>query len=102
MGRTARLVLGTGAIAALFALTPVVADAVPAAPGVTLSQTPAPAASRLDSAEATAPRADDERGSWRGFVELLILAVTCSVVVAFYTTTGERGGTRVPARVRRR
>ena len=103
MGRTARRVLGTGSIALLLALTPVVADAAPAAADA-ISKPPLPLpGSPQRSAETPAPVAAKERGSRWAFAELSILAVTCAAVVAFYSVTaGERGGTRVPARVRRR
>ena len=104
MGRTARRVLGTGSIVVLLALTAAPAGAVPAAADDSKLAAPPPLASQLASAERTVVRrADEGRWSWRAFVELMVLVVTCSAVVAFYSTTaGERGGTRVPARVRRR
>jgi len=102
MGRTARRVLGAGSIAVLLALTPAAGVAAPAASDAITKPSPPPAASQPGSVEAAARPAAEERWSWRGFVELLVLAVTCSAVVAFYSTAGERGGTRVPARVRRR
>ena len=103
MGRTARRVLGAGSIAVLLALTPAAAVAAPAAAdGITRPPLPLPGSPQR-SVEPTAPRAAEERGSMRAFVELLLLAVTCAGVMAFYSVTaGERGGTRVPARVRRR
>ncbi|SRR5258705_8151369 len=102
MGRTARRVLGTGSIAVLLALTALEGVAAPAGTdGITRPQLPLPG-SRERSVETTAPRAAEERGSMRAFAELLILAVSCAAVVAFYSVAGERGGTRVPARVRRR
>ena len=102
MGRTARRVLGTGSIAVLLALTAVAGVAAPAAAGGISKPLPPPTASPQGSVERTAPQPADG-WSWRGFVELILLAVACSAVVAFYSTTaGERGGTRVPARVRRR
>jgi hypothetical protein len=104
MGRTARRVLGTGSIAVLLALTVAAGGAAPAAADVITRPSPARPVSPQASVEAPArPAADEGRWSWRAFVELLVLAVACSAVVAFYSTTaGERGGTRVPARVRRR
>src|ERR1043166_9443319 len=105
MGRTARRVLGTGSIAVLLALTAAAADAAPAAGGAITKPSLALPGSPQRSVEPTAPpgAAREDRWSWRGFVELIVLVITCSAVVAFYSTTaGERGGTRVPARVRRR
>jgi len=103
MGRTARRVLGAGSIAALLALTALEGVAAPAETDA-ISRSPLPLpGSPGRSVETTVPRAAEERGSMRAFAELLILAVTCAAVVAFYSVTaGERGGTRVPARVRRR
>jgi hypothetical protein len=103
MGRTARRVLGTGSIAVLLALTAVAVDAAPAAPdGLSKPSLPLPGSPQR-SVEQPAPRGAEERGSMRGFVELIVLVVTCAAVIAFYSVTaGERGGTRVPARVRRR
>ena len=104
MGRTARRVLGTGSIAVLIALTAAAGGAAPAAADAIARPQPPPPASRPGSVEPTAPRAGEQRRSgWRGAIELIVLAVTCSAAVALYSTTaGERGGTRVPARVRRR
>jgi hypothetical protein len=104
MGRTARRVLGTGSIVLLLALTAATAGAAPAAADAIKQPPSPPHASLPGSVEPTALRPADARGwSWRGFVELIVLAITCSAVVAFYSVTaGERGGTRVPARVRRR
>jgi len=102
MGRTA-LVMGTGSIALLLALTAAVGAAVPAAGDAATKVSPAPLASPPASGERAPTRPADERWSWRAFVEVIVLAVTCAAVVAFYSTTaGQRSGTRVPARVRRR
>lgn len=103
MGRTARRVLGTGTIAVPLALTPAVAVAAPAADGaITKPPLPLPG-SPQQSAEPAGPQRDEGRGSVRAFVELIALAVACAAVVAYSSVSaGERGGTRVPARVRRR
>jgi hypothetical protein len=54
------------------------------------------------SAERRATSAGDRRGL-RGMIEPIVLALMCSAAVAFYSLmSGERGGTRVPARGRRR
>lgn len=103
MGRTARQVLGAGSIALLLALTAAAGVAAPAADDAIIKPSlPLPGSPQRSAEPAARPAANDSRWSWRGFVELLVLAVTCSAVVAFYSTAGERGGTRVPARVRRR
>ena len=103
MERTARRVLGTGSIAVLLALTAVAGVAAPAAAGAITKPSSPPPVSPLGSVEQTAPRGAEERTSMRGFVELIALVVACAAVIAYYSVTaGERGGTRVPARVRRR
>ena len=103
MERTARRVLGAGSIAFLLALTAVAGVAAPVASDVITRPSPPLPASPPVSVERTAPRAGSEGWSVRGAIELIVLALTCSAVVAFYSSTaGERGGTRVPARVRRR
>ena len=102
MRRTARRVVGAGSIAVLLALTAADVAAAPAAgDAITKPSLPLPGSPR-GSVEPTAPRAA-ERTSMRGFVELIALVVACAAVIAYYSVTaGERGGTRVPARVRRR
>jgi len=104
MGRTARRVLEAGSIAVLFALTAVAGAAAPAAADASTNPSPPPLASRPGSVEPTAPRPAEERASgMRGAIELIVLALTCAAAVAFYSAkAGGRGGTRVPARVRRR
>ena len=103
MGRTARRVLGTGSIVVLLALTAAWGAETPVAVGGIKTASPQPASPPASVEPAADRRANHDRWSWRGFVELMVLAVTCSAVVAFYSATaGERGGTRVPARVRRR
>jgi hypothetical protein len=101
MGRTARAVLVVGWIALLLGPTAALVDAAPVAlDGVTApSRLPA---SPPPSAERTALRAGEGLGL-RLAIELIALALACAVAVAVYSATaGERGGTRVPARVRRR
>jgi hypothetical protein len=103
MRRTARRVLGAGSIAVLLALTAAEVAAAPAAgDAITKPSLPLPGSPNR-SVEPTAPRAAEARTSMRGFVELIALVVACAAVIAYYSVTaGERGGTRVPARVRRR
>jgi len=103
MGRTARRVLGTGSIAVLLGLTAVEVVAAPAAgDAITKPSLPLPGSPHRSVEPTAAPRAA-ERTSMRGFVELIALVVACAAVIAYYSVTaGERGGTRVPARVRRR
>ena len=87
----------------LLALTAVVGVAAPVAADAITKPSSPPPVSPLGSAEPAAPRGAEERTSMRGFVELIALVVTCAAVIAYYSVTaGEPGGTRVPARVRRR
>ncbi|TMQ26464.1 MAG: hypothetical protein E6K82_04425 [Candidatus Rokuibacteriota bacterium] len=103
MGRTARVVLVSGSIACLLGLTAGLAGASPAAiDGVAVPPSFLPAPPRA-SGEPQALRVGEQGLGLAMVIELIVLALTCSVAVAFYrVTTGERGGTRVPARVRRR
>ena len=102
MGRTARVVLVSGSIVCLLGLTAVLAGALPAArDGVAAS----PSLLAPPSAPGAPPalRVGEQGLGLATVIELIVLALTYSVAVAFYgMTTGERGGTRVPARVRRR
>jgi hypothetical protein len=104
MGRTERQVLVAGSIAFLLALTALAAGAAPAAAGAVQAPSAVLPASPSASAEPTTAAQLADRGhGMRPAIELIVLALTCSIVVAFFSATaGERGGTRVPARVRRR
>ena len=103
MGGTARRALGSGSIAFLLALMAVADGAArAAADALTEPSLPALLASPSSSAEPAA-RATVDEGGIRGALELIVLAMLCAAVMALYSiTTGERSGTRVPARVRRR
>ena len=103
MGRTVRRVLGAGSVAALLALTAAAAVAAPAAGDAIGRPAPPLPGSPQRSGEPTARQAGNDRWSWSAFVELIVLAITCALVVAYYSTAaGTQSGTRVPARVRRR
>jgi hypothetical protein len=103
MGRTGYRVLVTGSIAFLLVLTAVAGVVAPAVAGVVSPPVSPLPASPPAFAERTAPLLDEGGMGVRTAVELIVLALTCSVAVAFYSAmSGERGGTRVPARVRRR
>ena len=104
MRRMARRVLVTGSIAFLLALTALAGGAAPAAAGgATASSAPLPASPPAYAERTPAPLVADQGLGVRTAVELIVLALTCSIAVALYSATaGERGGTRVPARVRRR
>jgi hypothetical protein len=104
MRGTARQVLVAGSIASLLALTALAAGAAPAAAdaatprSAVLPASPSPSAERMAAAQLV-----DRGFGMQAAIELIVLAVACSIVVAFFSATaGERGGTRVPARVRRR
>ena len=100
MRRTARCVLSTGVIAVLLALT---AGASVAGPTAADRIAPPPLESRSAAVDGTATLGGSRELSLRGAIELLVLVLTCAAAVALYSeTAGERRGTRVPARVRRR
>ena len=104
MARTERRVLVAGSIAFLLALTALAGGAAPAAAdGGTVPPVARPASPPASGERMTATRLVDlGLGMWPA-IELIVLAAVCSIVVAFFSVTaGERGGTRVPARVRRR
>jgi hypothetical protein len=103
MRRTARVVLVSGSIACLLGLTAVLAGGLPAGlDGVAAPPSPLPVSPAASGAP-QALRVGEHGLGLATVIELIVLALTCSVAVAFYgVPTGERGGTRVPARVRRR
>jgi hypothetical protein len=108
MGRTERRFLGPAGIALLLALNAAAAAAEPGDPDTTLER----ASSRVASPEAFAERARASSGttvsgrdpdSWRHAMDLIVLAGTCAIAVAFYSAaTARRTDTRVAVRVRRR
>jgi hypothetical protein len=91
----------SGSLVLLLVLTAATAAAAPAAPrDAALSPTSA-------SPAAFAERAADRNPtpgatSLAGAIELIVLAVTCALVVAFYSTAAARDRTRTPSRRRRR
>jgi hypothetical protein len=103
MGRTARRVLGAGAIAVLLALTAVagVADRV-AADATSMSPPRPPGSLTGFVAPAPAPLAS-QAITVRSAADLMLLVLACSAAVAFFSErSGEPQRARVPARVRRR
>jgi hypothetical protein len=107
MGRTERRFLGPAGIVLLLALN---AAAGAAEPGES-DPTPERASSQ-SSPEAFAERArasssttvsGRDPDSWRHAMDLIVLAGTCAIAVAFYSAaTARRTDTRVAVRVRRR
>jgi hypothetical protein len=106
MGRTERRFLGSAGIALLLALN---AAAGAAEPGDS-DPTPERASSQA-SPEAFAERrassgttvSGRDADSWRHAIDLIVLAGTCAIAVAFYSAaTARRTDTRVAVRARRR
>ena len=101
MGRMAHRVLGSAALAAGLALIPLIGNATAIARHDRVELAPAWPAFRAALADGAAPSA--ERRTGEPAVELFMLALAGSLVVAFGSaTSGERRRIRVPARVRRR
>ena len=108
MGRTERRFLGPAGIALLLALNAAAGAGEPGDSGATLERVSSQAA----SPEAFAERARASSGttvsgrdpdSWRHAIDLIVLAGTCAIAVAFYSAaTARRTDTRVAVRVRRR
>ena len=115
MRRTERRVLVLGSVVFLLALS-AVGSAAPSAEldGAT---PPPPALAASPAAFAESPAAFARRaaggsghrpalkaeGSFRNAIELIVLALTCGIVVAFYSASSSRqGGKRVLMRMRRR
>jgi len=114
MERTERRVLVLGSVMFLLALG-AVGSARPSAALDGVEPPPPLAASPAAFAEspaAFARRAAGEsghgpalkaEGSFRNAIELIVLALTCGIVVAFYSASSSRqGGKRVLMRIRRR
>ena len=105
MGRTARRLFISAWIGSLLALTAIAGAAAPAARDEAASPAALPAsaaafAERTAGGHSPALKAD---GSLRTAIELIVLALTCGIVVAFYSASGGgRGSRRVQMRIRRR
>ena len=107
MGRTERRFLVAGSIVFLLAVSAPGGAAGPAGFDATsdrtlISASPAVFAERITAGDGRAGgvRAGE---SWSSAIELIVLAGTCAIVVAFYSAaTAPRTDTRVPVRVRRR
>jgi hypothetical protein len=114
MGRTERRVLVLGSVVFLLSLSAAGSAApsaaldgstppprpLPASPAA-FAESPAAFAQRAAGGSGDSPALKAE-GSFRNAVELIVLALTCGVVVAFYSASSSRqGGKRVPTRSRR-
>ena len=106
MGHTERRLFVAGSIVLLLAVSAVTGVAAPVAsggptgPSSTLSGSPAAFAERV-----TATRGQGvgghSTGTLQAAIELIVLASTCAIGVAFYSSTSaQREGTRVPTRIR--
>ncbi len=106
MGRTERRFLVSASIAFLLALSAATGAAAPAALDDTTERSSSLSASPVAFAErVTAGSRHTGRGteSWQNAIELIALAGTCAIAVAFYSAaTAPRPDTPVPVRVRRR
>jgi hypothetical protein len=108
MGRTERRLFVVGSIVLLLASSAVTGVAAPVASGglneplSTLSGSPAAFAERVTAARGQGV-GGHSTGSLQAAIELIVVAATCAIGVAFYSSTStQREGTRVPARIRRR
>jgi hypothetical protein len=108
MQRTEQRVLVVASIVCLLGLSAAAAGAAPAVPdGATaapsrLPESPAAFAEQAAGSHGHQPALRAE-GSLRNAVELMVLAITCGLVVAFYSAAdGGRSGKRVLMRIRRR
>jgi hypothetical protein len=108
MGRTERRAFVAGSIVLLLALSAVTGVAAPVASGgpneptSTLSGSPAAFAERITAAHGQGVGGRGT-GSLQIAIELIVLAATCAIGVAFYSSMSAlRDGTRVPSGIRRR
>ena len=105
MGHTERRFLVATSIVFLLAASAAAGAAAPAASGGTTERSPASASPTTFAERVVAGggQAGREAGSWQDTIELIVLAATCAIAVAFYAAaTAQRTDSRVPVRVRRR
>lgn len=106
MGHTERRFLVATSIVFLLAASAAAGAAAPAAPDGTTEGSPSASAAPTTFAERAVARdgqAHREARSWRDAIELIALAGTCAIAVAFYSAvTAQRSDTEVPVRLRRR
>jgi hypothetical protein len=106
MGPTERRFLVATSIVFLLAASASAGTAAPAASDGTAERSSSASASPTTFAERAVARdgqASGEAGSWRDAIELIALAGTCAIAVAFYSAaTAQRTDTQVPVRIRRR
>ena len=105
MGHTERRFLVATSIVFLLAASAAAGAAAPAASGGTTERSSASASPTTFAERVVAGggQAGREAGSWQDTIELIVLAATCAIAVAFYAAaTAQRTDSRVPVRVRRR
>jgi hypothetical protein len=106
MGHTERRFLVATSIVFLLAASAAAGAAAPAASDGTTERSSSASASPTTFAEravAGGGQAGREAGSWQNAIELIALAGTCAIAVAFYSAaTAQRTDTQVPVRIRRR
>ena len=106
MGPTERRFLVATSIVFLLAASAAAGTAAPAASDGTAERSSSASASPTTFAErvvAGGGQAGREAGSWQDTIELIVLAATCAIAVAFYAAaTAQRTDSRVPVRIRRR
>jgi hypothetical protein len=106
MGYTERRFLVAMSIVFLLAASAATAAASAASDATAERSWSASASSPTTFAEravAGGSHAGRETGSWQSAVELIALAGTCAIAVAFYSAvTAQRTDTQVPVRIRRR
>ena len=106
MGRTERRFLVATSIVVLLAASAAAGAAAPAASDAATERPSSLSASPVAFAERVIARSDHAgrgAGSWQNAIELIALAGTCAIAVAFYSAaTAQRTDTHVPVRIRRR
>jgi hypothetical protein len=105
MGRTERRFLVAASIASLLALTATTGAATPVASDGVVAVSADRSASAVAFAERAIardhPKGNRRTSSWRTAIELIALAGTCAMAMAFYSAATARR-TDTPVRVRRR
>jgi hypothetical protein len=106
MGRTERWWLVAASSVVLLALSAAAGPAISGAADVAIERPLPVSTSPVVFAEritAGSSRTGRETGSWREAIELIVLAGTCAIAVAFYSAvTAQRTDAPAPVRIRRR
>jgi hypothetical protein len=103
MGRTVRWLLAAGSIVFALALSVMPGAAAPSALDDASARSSSRSAPPAVFAERATARDGHAAASWQNAIELIVLAGTCAIAVAFYSAaTARRSDTPVPVRVRRR